>query len=33
MEGFAFWSLAVLAAFCVGLSKGGASRSSYLFPQ
>ncbi|MDB4053967.1 sulfite exporter TauE/SafE family protein, partial [Octadecabacter sp.] len=24
MEGFAFWSLAVLAAFCVGLSKGGA---------
>ena len=24
MDGFAFWSLAVLAAFCVGLSKGGA---------
>jgi len=24
MEGFAFWSLAVVAAFCVGLSKGGA---------
>ncbi|MDC1215881.1 sulfite exporter TauE/SafE family protein [Octadecabacter sp.] len=24
MEGFAFWSLAVLVAFCVGLSKGGA---------
>ncbi len=24
MEGFAFWALAGLAAFCVGLSKGGA---------
>lgn len=24
MEGMAFWSLACLAAFCVGLSKGGA---------
>lgn len=24
MEGMAFWSLATLAAFCVGLSKGGA---------
>lgn len=24
MEGLAFWSVALLAAFCVGLSKGGA---------
>jgi len=24
MEGFTFWALAVVAAFCVGLSKGGA---------
>ncbi|MDA9208226.1 sulfite exporter TauE/SafE family protein [Octadecabacter sp.] len=24
MDGFAFWALASLAAFCVGLSKGGA---------
>lgn len=24
MEGFAFWALAGIAAFCVGLSKGGA---------
>jgi len=24
MDGFTFWALATLAAFCVGLSKGGA---------
>ena len=24
MHGFTFWALAVVAAFCVGLSKGGA---------